>query len=437
MSGYYQIWPPPASGGSSGGGVVTVGSMDAQGASVNGANIVSTTLFMQSASSASAGFGVGLVNGVAQSFLGVKTFANAPIVSTILNAQLATNASGQLTASSVSLTTQVTGVLPLANMSAVPLQPGSGQTTGSISLTAQVSGVLPLANTSIIPFGTQTSGSVSLVNQVSDSLPLAQTTGSISLVTQVSGVLPLTNTSIIPLGTQTSGSISLVTQVSGNLPITQTSGSVSLANKVSGTLLAAQFPALTGDITTTAGSLATTLATVNASVGSFTSANITVNAKGQVIAASSGSAGGTFSGVFAYYSANASYNGNELVPDTVLYDTSSFYNSSTGVFTAPATGKYLITVNSKRSGGTTATAINGGWLLEINSVTFIPFGSGLSGTGVGAGLTESGSIVASLTSGDTFVIAIINTLTGTNTIGGSSLTSGTGSLTNIQVTQQH
>jgi len=53
---------------------------------------------------------------------------------------------------------------------------------------------------------------------------------------------------------------------------------------ISGTLLAASFPALAGDVTNVAGSLATTLATVNANVGTFTS--VTVNAKGLVTAAS-------------------------------------------------------------------------------------------------------------------------------------------------------
>lgn len=57
-----------------------------------------------------------------------------------------------------------------------------------------------------------------------------------------------------------------------------------------GTLAAGRFPALTGDVTTSAGSLATTLATVNANVGSFGSASqvgtFTVNAKGLITAAS-------------------------------------------------------------------------------------------------------------------------------------------------------
>lgn len=57
-----------------------------------------------------------------------------------------------------------------------------------------------------------------------------------------------------------------------------------------GTLQCAQFPALTGDLTTIANACATTLATVNSNIGAFGSATqcvtITVNAKGLITAAS-------------------------------------------------------------------------------------------------------------------------------------------------------
>ena len=62
------------------------------------------------------------------------------------------------------------------------------------------------------------------------------------------------------------------------------------STSLTGTLQAGQFPALTGDITTSAGALATTLATVNGNVGSFGSSTscpaFTVNAKGLITAAS-------------------------------------------------------------------------------------------------------------------------------------------------------
>ena len=65
------------------------------------------------------------------------------------------------------------------------------------------------------------------------------------------------------------------------------------SNISSGTLSAGRMPALTGDITTSAGTVATTLATVNSNVGTFgSSTNVptfTVNAKGLITAASNNS----------------------------------------------------------------------------------------------------------------------------------------------------
>ena len=66
--------------------------------------------------------------------------------------------------------------------------------------------------------------------------------------------------------------------------------STNASNLASGTVASAQMPALTGDATSTAGSVGLTLATVNSNVGSFTLASVTVNAKGLITAVSSGTA---------------------------------------------------------------------------------------------------------------------------------------------------
>lgn len=80
------------------------------------------------------------------------------------------------------------------------------------------------------------------------------------------------------------------TFLKGNAAGNPSWSSVSLTTDVSGVLQAAQFPALSGDVTTTEGGLATTLATVNSNVGTFGSASkvaqVTVNAKGLVTAVS-------------------------------------------------------------------------------------------------------------------------------------------------------
>lgn len=72
-----------------------------------------------------------------------------------------------------------------------------------------------------------------------------------------------------------------------------------IATQLTGTLQAAQFPALTGDVTTVAGALAATLATVNANVGAFALATVTVNAKGLVTAASAAATTGSGNVVLA------------------------------------------------------------------------------------------------------------------------------------------
>ena len=147
----------------------------------------------------------------------------------------------------------------------------SGGTTPTLTISTTITGVLKGNGTAI---SAATAGTDYVV-------PSGSITGTAANITATSNST-LTTLSALT----TASSLSSVGTIASGV---WNGTAISLTSYASGTLQAAQFPALTGDITTSAGSLATTLATVNSNTGSFGGAssvpNFTVNAKGLITAA--------------------------------------------------------------------------------------------------------------------------------------------------------
>lgn len=128
--------------------------------------------------------------------------------------------------------------------------------------------------------------------------------------------------------------------------------------------------ALTGDLTASGpGSAAATLATVNSDVGSFTNANITVNAKGLITAASNGSASGLSLEV------NGTPNVDQTLLNLVEGTNMTITDNGDGSVTFDASGSGSSAFNDLTSGTNTTAAM-------------------VVGTGASLGTSGSGTIAA-------------------------------------------
>lgn len=150
--------------------------------------------------------------------------------------------------------------------------------------------------------------------------------------------------------------------------------------------------ALTGDGTATGpGSVALTFATVNANVGSFTNANITVNAKGLITAAANGSSGsGTVTSVALTVPSFLAVSGSPITTSGTLAVTLNTETANT-VFAGPTSGgaatptfRALVAADLPAGTGT------------VTSVSFTDGSTSPIYTITGSPITTSGTITETL-----------------------------------------
>ncbi len=245
-----------------------------------------------------------------------------------------------------------------------------------------------------------TPGSVQFGNATSGTLTLEPVTGALGSVT-VS----------VPAATDT-----LV-----NLASAQTLTNKSIAaNEVnSGTLAAAQMPAFTGDVTSSTGSTALTLANTGVTAGSYTSANITIDAKGRITAAASSS---TSQYPKIVYSGN--FSGTSLVLNLSAYPGSSY--GTIIIYLENISGGFsLINMQMSSDGGSTfhtgsTDYYSDGYYFSGGAV--VPYGSSGSSIPVGYNSDSDATIKLSLASATRATATI--SAAGSSTLFGSGYAAG-------------
>lgn len=217
------------------------------------------------------------------------------------------------------------------------------------------------------------------------------------------------------------GGVTSVSNSDGTLTISPTTGAV-----------VASRPAITGDISIAGGSNTSVLTTVNSNVGSFTNASITVNAKGLITAASSGTAPVT----------SVSGTTNRITSTggtTPVIDISAAYVGQSSITTLGTitTGIWNGTTIAIANGGTGQTTANAAFnaLSPMTTGGDIIYG-GASGAGTRLANGTNGQVLTSAggTSAPTWTTPTTGTVTGTGTANTMTKFTGTSAIGNASMT---
>ena len=387
------------------GSAQSLGNFDSQAATAKGAALVGGVLSMQSADATHPGE----VNTTTQTFAGAKTFSTSV-------------ASPNLILDGATIGT-LTMTVPSSVTSYALQWPGTQGGIGTF-LKNDGSGGLSWAAGSG-GTGVNSIGTIDSQTANSDALTI---TGTTLYAQSASATNPgmVNNTSQTLSGAKTFSTAPILSSLTASLPLQLDaskniiSSAIDLSgSQATGTLAAGRFPALTGDITTSAGALATTLATVNSNVGTF--ASVTVNGKGLVTAA-------------AALTGDATTSGSALTLATVNTNTGSF-GTSTAIPAFTVNGKGLITAASTNVVIAPAGTLTG-TTLASNVVTSSLTTLGTIGTGTWNGTTvdvaHGGTGQTSYTDGQLLIgNSSGNTLTKTTLTQGSgvTITNGNGTIT--------
>lgn len=232
--------------------------------------------------------------------------------------------------------------------------------------------------------GTVTSVSVTTANGVSGSVATATTTPAITLTLGAITPTSVNGTTSTELGYVSGVTSAIQTQLNGK----QATGNY--------------ITALTGDVTASGpGSAASTLATVNSNVGSFTNASITVNGKGLITAASSGTAvtpGGSTTQL--QYNNAGAFGG---ISGATTNGTNTTFGSGNLLATLPQITTGITDANANRIVGFTPTASANTYVNITNGNSAAPV-IGVAGTSTNLAMASGGSGTLSLAGGNGYFI---------------------------------